>query len=160
MKFKLSVALILLFSFSIAHADFDPNNPFADECGESSTAALPFVLAANSADQVLCLNALTGKVESDKQVAMDCFLGKRIQALAKNPNYSQKASCNQRFVKLCAEISNCQEEDQIFGGTKLFCGHLGGYLDLFWRIRRGLPASFEYSDGVKLCEELAKSSGL
>lgn len=160
---KLVFAMVLfLCAFSRAHAEFDPNNPFADECGESSTAVLPFFLAANSADQVLCLNDLTGNVSEDRKVAFDCFLGNRVLNLVKNnSNYSTKAECTARFIKHCVEVTKCQgreKNDQIFGGTKLFCGHLGAYLDFFWRVKGGLPLSFSYEDGLRLCTGLVKKA--
>lgn len=141
--------LFLSLSAFASESDF-----FGDECN-SNPMVLPFVLAANSADAVLCTNEMNS--DNMREIALKCFLGKRPENLIKTePELVSSEVCQMHVFEKCSEITKCHERDDIFGGYKELCGHLGTYLDFLWRIKGVNPMAFTESDGKALCKELSR----
>ena len=114
--------------------------------------------SGSSADSVICANDIQGKAETfhqDQVIAKKCFIGKRINDLSDEISLLMVSrECTSQFNAKCSEVYKCHERDDVFGGYRELCGHLGSYLDFLRRVRRLPEAVLNEQDGVNLCNEL------
>ena len=142
-----SVSLMLAVVLSFAAQAED--SVFSNECA-SSPSLVSFVFAANSADSIMCTN------DYPSSSATECFMGPRLPNLVKSePSLISTEFCRVKLYEECAHVEKCHEVDQIFGGYREFCGHLGQYLDFIWRIKGLDRTEFDEQDGQFLCKKLS-----